>query len=228
MIGVALTLLLLLLALFILGLLHREAEWGSTILHSIEGLNRLLCRRYHRLQGELSLLPRQGGAVVICNHLSGLDPFLLLAAASRPLRFLMAREEYERWGLQWLFRAVGCIPVDRGSNPERAYRAAIRALEEGEIVALFPQGAITPEQQPSRLKAGAWRLAQRQGVPMVVVRLSGVAGVGEVTAALWRRSRVSLHAKPLDLTTLDQTAWQAEVNRFWFNTELISPRSPPP
>lgn len=217
--GLAATLLLGVLLLFLLGLHHRGAEWGSTLIHSLEGLNRLLCRRYHRLQGELTPIPTHGAAVVICNHLSGLDPFLLLAAASRPLRFLMAREEYERWGLQWLFRAVGCIPVDRGSNPERAYRAAIRALEEGEIVALFPQGAITLEQQPSRLKAGAWRLAQRQGVPMVVVRLSGVAGVGEVTAALWRRSRVKLHAERLDLATLDQAAWQAEVNRFWFHSD---------
>jgi len=74
----------------------------------------------------------------VSNHVSGLDPLLLIAATRRPLRFVIAREEYERWGLRWLLHAVGCIPIARGRNPRSALSAARAALEAGEVVALFP------------------------------------------------------------------------------------------
>ena len=77
-------------------------------------------------------LPETGAAIVVCNHISGLDPLVLIAATPRPLRFLIAREEYERFGLQWLFRLGKCIPVERDKRPELAMRAALRAIENGE------------------------------------------------------------------------------------------------
>jgi len=103
-----------------------------------------------------------GCALLACNHISGLDPFLLIAASPRPLRFMIAREEYERFGLRWLFRRGHCIPVDRDRQPERALREALRALNAGEVVAVFPQGGIQRESQGHRkLKGGVVRLAQK-------------------------------------------------------------------
>jgi 1-acyl-sn-glycerol-3-phosphate acyltransferase len=64
--------------------------------------------------------------------MSSLDPFLLLTACKRPLRFLVASEEYERPILNWLFIASGCIPVDRVGRPEKALREAFRALQQCE------------------------------------------------------------------------------------------------
>ena len=92
------------------------ADWGSRWLNRLDGLNRILCRRVHRLKHEPLKLPVSGGVLVASNHVSGLDPLLLIAASPRPLRFLIAREQYQRWWLRWLFRAVGCIPVERTRN----------------------------------------------------------------------------------------------------------------
>src|SRR5688500_11612253 len=90
-----------------------KADWGNKWLNRLDGLNRIFCRRFHRLRhGKLSL-PEEGGALLASNHVSGLVPLLLIAASRRPLRFMIAREEYERWWLKWLLRAVGCIPVER-------------------------------------------------------------------------------------------------------------------
>ncbi len=93
------------------------ANWGSRWLNRLDGLNRILCRRFHHLRHDPLKLPARGGALVASNHISGLDPLLLIAASPRPLRFLIAREEYERWWLRWLLSAVGCIPIERTRDP---------------------------------------------------------------------------------------------------------------
>ncbi|QEP43213.1 1-acyl-sn-glycerol-3-phosphate acyltransferase [Ectothiorhodospiraceae bacterium BW-2] len=215
------------LALYVIGHREHRTDWNHRGLNWLEGINQLFCRRYHRLQAPmLTQLPASGGAVVVCNHLSGLDPMLLIAASPRPLRFLIAREQYRRFGMQWLFRAVGSIPVDRDANPERAYRAAIRALQQGEVIALFPQGGIAPDQQPRPLKPGAWRLAQRSGVPMIVTKVEGIssAAIGHVIRAVWHRGRPKITEldTPLDCRQLDKNQWQQQLNQFWFNAYRLA------
>ncbi len=175
----------------------RGAEWGHLWVNRIDGLNRIYCRRYHRLVSEPLALPSEGPAIVVANHVSGLDPLLLAAASPRPLRFIIASEEYHRFGLTWLFRAAQCIPVDRTGRPERAFRAALAALKAGEVVALFPQGRIYRDREaPHHLKAGASRLAQMTNAPLYPHRIEGIAGEGTVFSSLWKRSRARLTAYP--------------------------------
>ncbi|MEO6697390.1 MAG: lysophospholipid acyltransferase family protein, partial [Gammaproteobacteria bacterium] len=131
-----------------------QADWGGRWLNRLDGLNRLFCRHYHRLHYTPIRLPDQGCALVASNHVSGLDPLLLIAAARRPLRFVIAREEYQRFGLTWLFRAIGCIPVERERQPGQALRQALRALERGEVVVLFPHGKIHLDSDPPRKLKG--------------------------------------------------------------------------
>ena len=167
-----------------------QADWGSIGLNRLDGLNRLFCRYYHRLQPQVLPLPEQGGAVVVSNHISGLDPLLMIASSNRPLRFLIAREQYQRFGMQWLFRAVGCIPVDREKSPEKALRQAFKALRQGEVVAIFPHGKIHLDSDPPRkIKAGASRLVSNTKVPLLAVRISGVSAEGHVMKPVLLRSR---------------------------------------
>ncbi|MEK7706833.1 MAG: 1-acyl-sn-glycerol-3-phosphate acyltransferase, partial [Verrucomicrobiota bacterium] len=153
------------------------ADWGRCWLNRLDGLNRILCRRFHHLNHDALNLPATGGVLVASNHVSGLDPLLLLAASPRPLRFLIAREEYDRWWLRWLLRAVGCIPVERSRNPRAALYAAREALERGEVVALFPHGRIHLDHHPpTPLKRGIVLLARMTGAPILPVRVEGVRG----------------------------------------------------
>lgn len=188
--------LLLLAALWLIGRRLRAAnhtDWGSPWLNRLDGLNRLFCRHYHRLQHDEIPLPEQGPALLVSNHVSGLDPLLLIAAARRPLRFIIATEEYQRFGLKWLFRAIGCIPVSRERNPEQALREALRALQDGEVVALFPHGRIHLDDDPERpLKGGVQRLAEMSGAAIYAVRLEGVRGKGRTLSAVWLRSRARM------------------------------------
>ncbi len=176
---------------------HRGPDWGGPWLNRLDGLNRLLCRRYHRLPEVWLPLPDRGPVLLASNHVSGLDPLLLVAASRRPLRFLIAREQYERWGLQWLFRAAGCIPVDRGARPEQALRAALRALQAGEAVALFPHGRIHLESDPPRaLKPGVAWLAAQVRCPVVPARVEGIRAERHVTLAPFLRSRARIRTFP--------------------------------
>lgn len=169
------------------------ADWGTCWLNRLDGLNRLFCRHYHRLQHQAIPLPEQGPALLVANHVSGLDPLLLIAAARRPLRFMIATEEYHRFGLKWLFRAIGCIPVSREHNPERALREALRALREGEVVALFPHGRIHPDDGLERpFKGGVQKLAEKSGAAVYPVRVEGVRGQGRTLPAVWLRSRARI------------------------------------
>ena len=179
---------------------HGEDIWDSRLLYRLDGAVRLFCEHHHRFRHDPVPLPDHGGAVLVCNHISGLDPFLLGVATRRPLRFLVAREQYSRPGCAWFFKGTGCIPVDRSTRPERAFRAALDALAKGEVIAVFPHGGIHLDSDPPRaLKSGAVRMAQLAGVPVVPVHLSGIKGIGRVMGALLPRSRARLTAyAPLD------------------------------
>ena len=172
---------------------YNHVDWGSRWFGLIDGLNRFLCFTFHRLQPHQISLPEKGGCIVVCNHVSGLDPLVLIAAARRPLRFLIAREEYERFGLQWLFRGVGCIPVERSGRPELALREALRTLQAGEVVAIFPHGKIHLDTDPPRkLKKGVAWLAAQTDAPVIPCRITGIRGLGMTLSAVFIRSRVKL------------------------------------
>ncbi|MET0067680.1 MAG: lysophospholipid acyltransferase family protein [Candidatus Thiodiazotropha sp.] len=176
----------------------QETDWGGFWLNRLDGLNRLYCRQYQHLPPVTVPLPQSGAAIVVSNHISGLDPLLMIAASRRPLRFMIAREQYQRFGLRWLFRAVGCIPVDRSGNPEKAMRQAFKALREGQVVAMFPHGKIHLDSDPPRkIKAGAARLASITGAPVVPLRISGVRAQGRIFSPLILRGRAVIEILPL-------------------------------
>lgn len=178
-----------------------HTDWGAAWINYLDGFNRIFCRRFHRLRHETLPLPESGAALLVSNHVSGLDPLLLIAASRRPLRFVIAREEYERRGFTWLFRAIGCIPVERSGNPRAALLAARQALAAGEVVVLFPHGGIHLDHEPRRaLKRGVAWLAEAARAPVFPVRIDGVRGQGLTLAAVFLPSRTRLQSfQPLYL-----------------------------
>jgi 1-acyl-sn-glycerol-3-phosphate acyltransferase len=192
------------------------ADWGGYGINLLDGLNRAFCRRFHRLVVEPIRLPAQGGALIVSNHTSGLDPLLIVAACSRPVRFLIAQEEYDRWWLRWFFRWIGCIPVDRSARGARAFYSARDELERGEVLCLFPQARIRkPGEPPLPLNRGFLVLAEAAAVPVVPVRISGIAGAGMTLSAVLRRSRARLESgMPESLPGRDAEAVLERIDGF--------------
>lgn len=120
-------------------------------------------------------IPSRDGVILVANHESMFDPWLLALATPRPVRY-MAKSEL--WRIPLVGRALdafGTFPVERGTGDGTAMSRAASLLHEGEVIGIFPQG--TSKQLPERpFHRGAARLALATGAPIVPVRLVGTRG----------------------------------------------------
>lgn len=165
---------------------YHVADWNHFFINVIDGWLRIYCRYFHRFIYQPVPVSDRAPTLLACNHLSGLDPFLIIAACKQPIRFMIAKEEYERFGLQWLFRAAGCIPVERSGRVEVAFRKSLTALHNGEVVALFPEGGINPHPKMKtvrKLKMGIIKLSKMADVPITVLKVEGMRGQGHTLPA---------------------------------------------
>jgi 1-acyl-sn-glycerol-3-phosphate acyltransferase len=117
-------------------------------------------------------LPVSGPAVVASNHESFLDAIILGAAISRDLRFVAKAELWRFRLLAWILDGLGAIPVERSHSDFLALAKVLQALDEGEAVAVFPQGGVYGNRAWRR---GAAHVALVTGAPLVPVHLIGTA-----------------------------------------------------
>ena len=135
-------------------------------------------------------IPTTGGAVIAINHVSYLDFIFagLTARYIKPKRVIrfMAKESVFRHKVSGpLMRGMHHIPVDRAAGAD-AYRAAVQALKDGELVGVFPEATISQSFELKGFKAGAARMAQEAGVPIVPV-------------VIWGSQRLMTKGKPRNL-----------------------------
>ncbi len=129
--------------------------------------NRVYCRLMFGVHPPASPpLPRSGPVILVSDHSSLADPLVLFATAGRPIRFLMAREFYERPFLRWISKLTGCIPVSRGQSEPAPLRAMLRALAEGDVVGIFPEGGIVAHRNEHGHQ-GIGYVALKSGAPVV-------------------------------------------------------------
>lgn len=176
---------------------NNVADWGGFTINVVDGWIRVYCRYFHHFIYQPIPISEQHPTLLACNHLSGLDPFLIVAACRHPIRFMIAKEEYERFGLQWLFRAAGCIPVERSGRVEIAFNTTLSALHNGEAVLLFPEGGINRTSKSLlKLKQGIIKLAKLAEVPITPLRLEGMRGQGHTMPAFVLPSQSCLSVLP--------------------------------
>ena len=196
------------------------ADWGGKWRNRLDGLNRLFCRWMHGLDDEIVHLPRDEGQLVVANHLSGVDGNLLLAKTDKPLHFIIAREQFNRFGLKWLFKLGGFIPVDRKGRPDKAMSAALETLANNGAVAIFPQGHISKGIPDKPLKRGVTFLACRSGVPIYPFRISGVRGAGRNVPAVFMRDKVRVEAHaPITCDGKEPEELLEQIRRLIFGPE---------
>jgi 1-acyl-sn-glycerol-3-phosphate acyltransferase len=118
-------------------------------------------------------VPRAGAFVVAPSHRSLLDIFFTGYITRRRIRFMAKQELFENRFLAWLFTALGGFPVERGTADRAALRAAGQVLDDGEPLAVFPEGTRRHGRDIVDLFDGAAYLAARRGVPIVPVGIGG-------------------------------------------------------
>jgi 1-acyl-sn-glycerol-3-phosphate acyltransferase len=130
-------------------------------------------------------IPVEGPAVLVCNHVSFIDAVLLMAASPRPIRFIMDHRIFKVPVLGWLFKLAKAIPIAPQKEDPAAYEAAfakaLGVLREGDLLAIFPEGAITRDGALQPFKGGVMKIvdsARAEGleppvIPMALTNLWG-------------------------------------------------------
>ncbi len=116
-----------------------------------------------------------GGFLLLPNHITWIDAIVLLLACPRPIRFIIDKEYYENRFLHPVLRTVGCIPIT-SRRAKEAVRRAAEKIREGEIVCLFPEGALTRSGTLLRLRRGYEIIAREAEAPVVPVWLDQLWG----------------------------------------------------
>jgi len=144
--------------------------FGGLVLRAIA---RLVVRL--RIEGDLSAIPKAGPLIVAANHASSADPVLIGAFLNRqldrPLNWLGKREIIETPILGRIFRMAGIHPVDREAADLEAFRAAMRVLDAGQVLAVFPEGTRSRDGALQPVREGVGMLAVRSGAPVLPVAI---------------------------------------------------------
>ncbi|HEX5392155.1 MAG TPA: MFS transporter [Rhodocyclaceae bacterium] len=141
----------------------------------------LLVHSVYRLdKRNVDVIPEEGPALLICNHVSYVDALVIAAACRRPIRFVMDHRIF-RWPvLSFVFRASRAIPIAPAKEDpalmEKAFDEVAAALEAGELVAIFPEGRLTSDGEIGQFRPGIARILERTPVPVVPMALSGLWG----------------------------------------------------
>ncbi|MBK8018737.1 MAG: 1-acyl-sn-glycerol-3-phosphate acyltransferase [Betaproteobacteria bacterium] len=153
----------------------------------------LLVHGIYRLRREgMEHIPERGAALIVCNHVSFADAVVVMAACTRPIRFVMDHRIFRAPVLSFIFRESRAIPIAPAKEDpemlERAYDEVARALEQGELVGIFPEGAITRTGELQTFRNGVRRIIDRTPVPVVPLALAGLWGsvFSRRYAGLWR------------------------------------------
>lgn len=120
-------------------------------------------------------IPREGGVLLLSNHVSYVDALVLAAACRRPVRFVMWDVLYNVWWMNGFLRLVGTVPISP-TRAKDAIRSVATALKDGEIVCLFPEGQITRHGMLNTLHKGFELMARQSAAQVVPVHLDGLYG----------------------------------------------------
>ncbi|MCW4466990.1 1-acyl-sn-glycerol-3-phosphate acyltransferase [Glutamicibacter sp. MNS18] len=159
------------------------------------------------LQG-MENVPPDGAAILASNHLSVSDSVFLPAVLERPVIFLAKDEYFNGKGLKgrftaWFFRNINQLPMDRsgGAKSAQSLASANRALAEGKILGIYPEGTRSPDGRLYRAKLGVAKLALETGAPVIPVAMVNTHRVQPIGRRIPRPGRIGIRiGEPLDFT----------------------------
>lgn len=174
------------------GLFHNPLYWISRF-----GVWLALKLKYRmRIEGVRNI-PAQGGAVLVANHCSYLDPPVMCSCSPRRIVHFMARDTlFSSRFARWYFNGVRVIPLDRTRGDLGALRKAIATLKEGRVIGLFPEGTRSPDGQMREAKGGIGFLIAKGDVPVVPLYISGTFQAFPKGSSQFRPSRIRVRVGP--------------------------------
>lgn len=162
-------------------------------------------------------LPETGPALLVCNHVSFMDPLILMANLRRPARFVMYYKIFQVPLLHFVFKTAKAIPIaGQKEDPtvlQQAFDAVDAALADGEVVCIFPEGGLTKDGQIAPFRSGVEKILARRPVPVVSMALRGLWGsVWSRRDSMLRRARLPRRFRARVELVVDAPRPAEEVN----------------
>jgi 1-acyl-sn-glycerol-3-phosphate acyltransferase len=153
-------------------------------------------------------VPEKGAVIIAGNHPSYLDPLLVGLPIKRTIRFMAWDALFKIPLFGQIIKAVGAFPVDiRKGRGEAAYRQALRVLESGDALGVFPEGQRSDQAAMGDLRAGVARLAVETGAPIVPVTIGGVMRAWPKWKLLPRSAKIVVrYHEPIRLSEEERAA----------------------
>jgi 1-acyl-sn-glycerol-3-phosphate acyltransferase len=153
-------------------------------------------------------IPEDGPAILVSNHLSFSDSVFLPLVVPRRVTFLAKAEYFTGRGVKGrltsaIFRSAGQLPVDRsgGKASEAALTTGLKALREGALIGIYPEGTRSPDGRLYRGRTGVARLALEAGVPVIPVAMIDTEKVQPPGQVVPNLGRVGIRiGKPMDFS----------------------------
>ena len=128
----------------------------------------------------LENIPERGPVLLVCNHVSFMDPLVIGGSVRRPVRFVMDHNIFRIPVLNFIFRTARAIPIAPAHEDREAMQKAFdrvdAELADGEVVCIFPEGKLTKDGEMNEFKRGVEKILERRPVPVVPIALRGLWG----------------------------------------------------
>lgn len=172
----------------------------------------------------LQHIPEQGAALIVANHVSYVDALILMGTSTRPVRFVMDKSISELPVLKYVFRHAGVIPICSPRKCAETYKRAFEQIEQAlnndEVVCIFPEGRLTSNGELGEFRPGVEKILKRTPVPVIPMALKGLWGsffshknghaLTKRPTRFWSRIEVNI-GELLQPTMLDRHLLQKEV-----------------
>jgi len=135
---------------------------------------RVLLRGWHETQILTpSPVPRTGGGIIIANHISWLDPAVVVSLTPRPVIFMMAADVAKHPILSGFVRGMEIIPLTGSARDSAAMRQALQIIKDGHLLGIFPEGGIARQSTFLPFQPGAGLVVKRSGAPVYPLCVEG-------------------------------------------------------
>lgn len=135
-------------------------------------VGRALCRLYCALAYRVQVygqenLPKDQGYIMVCNHVTAMDPLLLAIKVKPQLNFMAKEELFHNKLFSAVLKGLGAFPVSRGTGDTSAIDKSVEIVAKGDVLAIFPEGTRSKTGELGRFKSGAVVVAQKTGGDIV-------------------------------------------------------------
>jgi 1-acyl-sn-glycerol-3-phosphate acyltransferase len=162
-------------------------------------------------------VPARGGALMLSNHQSHLDPLLVGLASDRRLNYVARKTLFRFAPFRWLIRSFDAFAIDREGSGLEGLKETLKRLKRGEIVLLFPEGTRTPDGRVHPIKPGFCAVARRARVPIVPAAMDGAFDAWPRTRRFPRRAVIHVQfgdaIEPPEIERLSDDQLVAEIER---------------